>query len=341
MSTMSSFRGRRPVCRGVALRAGRRQGAVLLTVLLVLSAAGIMSFAAILAARDAVGTTDQRLAALEARWRAEGCAARAMAIVDAAVRASESEGVRSRWSSLDQVMDEAAASVHPHGCSFHVRAAGTGIDINQADRSTLGRLFRALGAPGAQADSMTEALLEWRDADRTSGAARGWYVSRGRVPPRHGPLADARELRMVRGFDALPAGLDSLLMESVEPGGPRLSLTHATPAALAALPGFGPEAVRRVLELRSSRQAHVREGGRTGVELVALRDMLSTQARGELAIHMPELARRTTAEPEGWRLLAIAEVPASAGSRHVRVGMELHLVRSGSGVAVTRSAVVR
>ena len=92
---------------------------------------------------------------------------------------------------------------------------------------------------------MVDALLDWRDPDdapRRFGAERDWYVARGLFPPRNGPLADVRELRRVRGFDAITVP-DSVLIAvfTVEPG--RLVTARADPRVLASVTGKQPPEV--------------------------------------------------------------------------------------------------
>ena len=80
--------------------------------------------------------------------------------------------------------------------------SGDGINpdvrINPNLGDSLG-LIRVLGDVGAVAS-----LLDWIDEDdhpREAGAESEWYRHRGRRLPRNGPLANARELIHVRGFE--------------------------------------------------------------------------------------------------------------------------------------------
>lgn len=321
-----------------------RRGAVLLTVLWVLVAASVLSLAALLAAREALGTADNRLAAMRALWHAEGCAARARAEVDAAVRAFTQGDARSPWSSIDRLLADAALLRDVRQCQVVARAAGTGADVNELDAAAIGRVLRWLGVPDLRADSMTDALLDWRDADQTArplGAERAWYELSRRMPPRDGPLADVRELRHVRGFEALPNAVDSALEAAFEVGGARLSLAHASPAALASLPGFGPEAVARVLDLRKTHAFDGTPGREGGLDLVVLSDALTTPARIALAVHATEVASRITVVPDAWHLVALATASQPGRGPAVTVGVELRLVRVGAGTAVTRTTVIR
>jgi hypothetical protein len=126
-------------------------------------------------------------------------------------------------------------------------------------------------------------------------------------------------VRRVRGFDRV-AGLDTLLGVETE----RVPLDQAALPVLAALPGFGDEAVNRAAELRA-------RGVGVG-DVIAFAGQLSPNAREMLLSRYADLAARTTVDPDAWILTSIA----TGGSPAVRAAVELRLVRSG-----TRAAIVR
>ncbi|HEX2210521.1 MAG TPA: hypothetical protein VHG93_22770, partial [Longimicrobium sp.] len=225
-----------------------RAGFALLSVLWVLVGVAALALAANLAAREAVASARNRAELGAAAWRAEACLERARAAMDEALYEGRHEAPGATvWGRMDEVV---AGSPYLAGmdCAVEVRAAGAALDVNAADEGTLRRLFAVLGASPAGADSLADALADWRDEDdapRPSGAEAEWYRAARRPLPRNGPFADAREVLRVRGFDALP-GIDTIL--SAEPG--RVPLSHAAPAVVAALPGMGTEAAARLAELR-------------------------------------------------------------------------------------------
>jgi type II secretory pathway component PulK len=203
-----------------------------------------------------------------------------------------------------------------------LRAAGSRLNVNSVDDVALAALFAHLRVPRREADSLVDALLDWRDRDdapRPNGAERAWYLAHALTPPRNGALADAREVRRVRGFDRV-AGLDTLLGVETE----RVPLDQAALPVLAALPGFGDEAVNRAAELRA-------RGVGVG-DVIAFAGQLSPNAREMLLSRYADLAARTTVDPDAWILTSIA----TGGSPAVRAAVELRLVRSG-----TRAAIVR
>jgi len=304
-----------------------RRGFVLLAVLWVMVGVSALGFALALVARRAAGTAHNRRAAAAAQWLAEDCANRAEAAIGDALthRGADStasaEVVRISWAALDTAV-EVSPLMREAPCAVALRPAGTTIDLNTADDGLLRRPFVALGYPPAVADSLADAILDWRDADdvpRPSGAEAAWYVARRRASPRNGPFADVRELRRVRGFESR-SGLDSLL--GVEPG--RIVLDRAPLAVVAALPGFTNEAVSRVADHRA--------GGTPVADLLSLGAELSPEGRAALLAYYPDLVRLTTSEPDAWVLTA----RGTAGAPGVTFVLELRLVRAGDRAAVVR-----
>jgi general secretion pathway protein K len=290
-------------------------GFALLAVLWVVVALGALGLAARLAARESVATTQNRIALAHARWDAEGCIERARLLIDRALREASAEGPSGpTWLTLPERIHAAPLL---GDCAVELRAVGTRLDANAADRSTLLRLFRAAGCMEAQADSLADALLDWRDDDdrpRQFGSEGPDSDDRG---PRNGPFAAAAEILQVRGMTAL-SGIDTLL--DVEPG--RVSLNHAPRAVLASLPGMSEEAAARILESRA--------GGEWVADPAALEARLSTDARQELQRGFTALSVAAAVEPDAWLLFGRAET----GGRVAVV--ELRLVRAGGRASVAR-----
>lgn len=315
----------------------RRAGVALIAVLWVIVGAGVIATAASLAAREALAGARNRTALMRAQWRAEECLERVRATLadSLAAGAHDPAAAGHVWRSLDRVI--ATTPLPPDvACRVEARAAGAALDVNMADGATLRSLFTTLGESADRADSLADALLDWRDGDelpRPRGAERGWYLAHGRFPPRDGPLAGARELGRVRGLGAadgpdapdapdagrLP-GLDTLL--AVEPG--RIPLGRAPLAVLAALPGMTRESVARVADLRA-------RGDEIG-DLVTFAGLLSPGAREALLASYPELVRLTTAEPDAW----IVEAAGFDGEPRVGFVVEVRLVRAGARAAMVR-----
>ena len=297
-----------------------RDGFALLAVLWVLMAVSALALMAQLAARESVAAARNRAELTRAAWLAEGCSERARAAVSAVLRAARMEGPSGEsWNRIPQSVAESPLA---EGCEITIRAAGAAIDANTADAETLQRLFQAMGASPETADSLRDALLDWRDPDqdpRPFGAEAAAYLRDGRSPPRDGPFADPAELRRVRGFQRF-AGVDSLL--GVEPA--RIPLGQAPLPVLAALPGFTPQAVARVAELRLR--------GEAVPDAVVLGGSLPEGPRTELMRRAQELALLTTSVPEAWMVTSRARI----GTPPVTAAIEVRLVRAGDRAAVVR-----
>ena len=293
-----------------------RRGFALLAVLWVLI--GVATLGILLAAtgRDALGTAANRARRTRARWVAEGCIARANGSV-----ASTLDGAAitdSVWDRLDRMV---SASPLVAGCELALSPVGLTLDVNSANATQLHRLAVATGMRAAAADSLAEAILDWRDLDdepRPFGAERGWYAESGRAPPRNGPIASPGELAAVRGIDSL-AGADSLL--GTEPG--RILLTRAPIPVLATLPGFGPEVLTVIAQRRASGDA---------VTLPALAASVSEAAGRELMAAQPELVSLIATVPDAW--VVTATVRDARGESLAR--LDLRVVRSGNRLAVLR-----
>lgn len=297
------------------------RGFALLAVLWALAGVVVTGAVAATSGRAALAAARNRVALVRAGWLAEGCVERALAVIGVAAALREPSG-GVPWSDLDQTTRN---QPWPADCRLDVIPAGQVLDANAATREQLVRLFDAVRLLPAQADSLADALLDWRDADslsRPHGAERKWYRDRSRFPPRDGPLADAREIRRVRGFDLLPE-LDSLLGI----GDRRVALHHARLPVLASLPGFGHEALALAADLR-------RQGIRTG-DLISFASGLAVPAREALLARAGELATLLTPEPEAWIITARGR----AGNPALEAVMEVRLVRSGPGVVVVRRRV--
>ena len=295
------------------------RGFVLLAVLWVLVGCAALGLAATFAAREAMAASRNRAGATAATWIAEGCLARARAEIDGILAAQMQGDGTLGWERLDQAVARIASAA---GCALEAEPAGARLDANAVDRDVLRQLLVGAGFGATRADSMSDALLDWRDADdepRALGAERTWYRSRRRTGASNAPISDVREIRLIRGFED-PAGLVGLL--GVEPGA--LSLNHAPAQALAALPGFGPELVRAVLEKRR-RGEWIRD-------VAELQGAVSPAAAAALRASLPELSQLVTCTPEAWVVRGRAPIAGTDASETV----EVRLARAGARAAVVR-----
>ncbi|HXB23556.1 MAG TPA: hypothetical protein VNV25_02380 [Gemmatimonadaceae bacterium] len=290
-----------------------RRGFALLAALWVTTALSAMALAGLLVARDVVRGSQNRVALMRGRWRAEDCFERSRIAIDDALNGRIPGG---SWENLDQVVAVAPA-VTAAACDVTLRPSDIAVNVNAADADQLLMVLKAIGIGEPTADSMVDALLDWRDADdipRPMGAERDWYQANGRFVPRNGPLADVRELKRVRGFEMIP---DSILdaVFTVEPG--RIIWNRAPLIVLASLPGVGEEAMARIIERRSRD---------IPIDLFSLAGGLSPTAQQMLAARFGELQQLTTDRPDAWILTA----------RGGGYAFEVRLASAGSRAAIVR-----
>lgn len=279
-----------------------RRGFALITALWAVAVLGLLVGVSLRLAGVGAATTRNRVALTRGSWAREACleillsryrAEPAIRLVDTV------ELGRGTW------------------CRAELEDSGARLDLNGASAEAL----RILTGN----DSLTGALLDWRDADdipRPLGAEVDWYLNEGRRPPRNGPLRDVSELRYVRGFDDSTAARLAGLLSTV--GTKRLNLNSAPPSLLAALPGLGPEVIDVIARRRS---AGHRVGG-----IDQLGALLSPAGRESLLAHYEELAGLVVTEPERYTAVLEGGVRGSASvARAV-----LTLVPNGTRLAVTR-----
>lgn len=308
----------------VTTAAGQRGGFALLVVLWVVVGIAALGFTIASASREAIGAARNRIDVTKAAWFAEGCIERARVAINEALTAhrgvSERESM-TPWARLDVTVSQSAVLAGT-GCDVSMRAAGTALDVNRAGRSSLLGLLGAFGIGAARADSLVDALLDWRDDDdrpRPFGAERDWYHARGRMEPRNRRFGNAREVAMVRGFDELPEVVDALTVDSF-----RVALSHAPPTVLLSLPGVTSELVGQITERR-------RRGLHVG-DLTEYVDRLSRGAREALMANIDELVPATVPEPEAWIITSKGRI----GSPPVVSVVEILIVRSEDGAAIVR-----
>jgi type II secretory pathway component PulK len=288
--------------------------------------ASVAALASQLIARTGIVSAQNRIDLYRAAWHAESCLAQARTAIDASLEGYTFAGREpDPWLSIDSVVANVPL-IDSQACTVVAIPSGLRVDVNEIEGEQLRELLLQHGVAGPGADSLVDALLDWRDSDdvaRPLGAESGWYDTEG-IKPRNGRLADIRELSSVRGFHEI-SGLDSVL--GVETG--RVSLQHASARVLACLPGFTPE----VIELVLVRRTH---GARIG-SLDQLLMALSPAARDSLSNHLSELNRLTTTSPDFWTLNALG---ASSDSRISTIS-ETRFVRAPNRAAIVQQKSTR
>jgi general secretion pathway protein K len=131
---------------------------------------------------------------------------------------------------------------------------GGKVDLNEAPLPLLAGLFRSAGAADGEAAALADAVADWRDRDaerRPLGAENEDYRRAGAgYDAKDAPFETTAELAAVRGVTAaLMDRLHGLI--TVRSHAPGIDPTVAPAAALAAVPGYGPELAREYVELRA------------------------------------------------------------------------------------------
>jgi type II secretory pathway component PulK len=294
-----------------------RDGFALLAVLWMLGGGALLGALLVASTREAQRVAINRVALARARWLAEGCVERARAAVDEAV--GELAIDDSAWARLDRIVRTSPVT---RGCDVAATPVGITLDVNWADDVTLRRFFAGVGLTSEAADSLTAAILDWRDADddsRTSGAESRWYERAGRVPPRNADFATAEELQSVRGLDRWPEIARMLGVER-----DRILLSHAPPPVLATLPGLSPAALAEIERRRMS--------GDSVIDVLRLAASLDSAGRARLLANLSALNELATALPDAWLLVG----RATSGAPPLSARLELRVVRSGRRLAILR-----
>jgi general secretion pathway protein K len=187
------------------------------------------------------------------------------------------------------------------GARFQVVAVdlNSRLDVNRADEAALERLLLAAGLPLDRATALTDAVLDWIDADdlrRARGAEAAEYARSGLAAgPRNGPVPSLAELLAVRGMT--PEILFGIARWLTTRGTGRINLNTAPGEVLASLPGFEPDVVAIVLGRRR------REPIRSISEIAADPRLAGGPMRFQ-GVAFP-LIRMTTAHSEGIELRAV------------------------------------
>jgi len=302
----------------------QRRGFVVLTILWIITIAAIVATGAALAGRHAVLEGAARVALERGRWEALGCERRVVAAIDVALASAPTlDDATKLWRILPSAV---LGSPLVARCDVSLEAAGTRLDVNDASEEMVVNLLDAIGLE-SDAPQLADALEDWIDPDDDalpSGAEREWYQAAGRIVPRNGPLADVREMRRVRGFDAMRR-LDSVF--ATEPG--RVSLATAPVSVLMAVPGITRETAEQIVAMQQ-----------LGTPLGDLRAVLGTVSRASAAAleaRYADAARATTPDADAW----VVRVRAARGAPRVAVTLDWRLIRTGRRclVVATRSAI--
>ena len=298
----------------------------MITVLWVMTVGSIIAVAASLSGRTTFNGARNRVQSERALWTALGCARHMQAMIDDLLHGAPTlDGSALIWRTLDR-QTRAAAPPIDSACRVELEAAGTKLDVNAASGEMLTTLLRGLGESDGSAMALAAALEDWRDTDNVAvpaGAERDWYHAAQRVEPRNAPLADIRELGLVRGFEDL-SRFDSVL--TTEPG--RVSLATAPITVLLAVPGFTRETAELIATLH--------DAGTPLRDPASIIGQLSTESVDAMIAHYPEITRLTTADPDAW----IVTTSVSNGVPATTDVLRWRLARAGRRCVVVRTVTL-
>lgn len=279
-----------------------RRGFALLTVLWAIAILGLLVGGSLRLAELGGATSRNRIALARAGWAREACL----------------EILLSRYAQ-NEVIGQVDTVDLGRGtwCRASVEGVGARLNLNLATSEALRHL---LGE-----ESLVDALLDWRDSDdvpRPFGAEADWYETAGKRPPRNGPLADAMELRLVKGFE--PVFVSRLELLLTVRGNGKLNLNSAPPVLLATLPGLGPEAIS-VLASR-------RLAGQRIQNLDQLAALVSPAGRSTMLLHYEELSRLSATDDGEFTAVVEGGVRGAVPTSRATIT----LVPNGPRLAVTR-----
>ncbi|HEV7367819.1 hypothetical protein [Arenibaculum sp.] len=252
--------------RGSGAIPGRQRGIALLSVLWALALLSTLAGGLVAEARTDARIARNAVEAARARALAEAGVARAIL----ALATSIQSGMISRPDGSPAIYAFADGEVQ-----VSVRDEGGKIDLNLAPREALQGLFLSLGIDRASSESLTDAILDWRDGDtlrRPAGAEDEDYRRAGVASgAKDASFIAVEELARVLGMaPEVYARLEPLV--TVHSRMIRVNPDTAPPEVLAAVAGTasaGPATASYTIKTLSvTALAHTDQGGRYGIEAI-------------------------------------------------------------------------
>jgi general secretion pathway protein K len=282
-----------------------RRGFALITVLWVLT------ILAVLAVEFAATARTTRIAAanartdVRARWAARAGFARLTELLDRKLaRNLAGYDLAARGDTALPAIEYELDGATVRAVALDARAR---VNVNRADAATLVRLFALAGLPSSTADSLADAVLDWRDRDdfrRPRGAeAPDYRTRRPPVVPRNAPFAELSELRAVWGMS--PERYAQLSPYLGVAGDGRIGVNSASIVVLQTLPGIDEAGAQAIVARRT--RAPFRG-------IFDLLPALPQPARSRVQANLGPAADRMAFAPRDLELRVVAVV-ASGGSR--------------------------
>lgn len=279
------------------MRRRARRGFALIAVLWVIAVLAVLAVEVQVGARFGRDAAYNLRGVTRARWAARAGLARAMEVLDRRVAANVA-GI-DLAANGESVLP--AFQLDLDGTMVHVVIldARARIHLNRAGEVELHRFLAAIGLPTAAADSLADALLDWRDGDgarRPRGAELEEYrAARSPSRPKDAPFDAVEELRSVRGLTA--DRLRLVTRFATVTGDGRVNVNSASIPVLRSLPGVG------LAEAQAIARRRYRAPIRNVFELV---ESVPTDSRRRLQAGMGALQQRVSFAPRDLEVVVTA-----------------------------------
>lgn len=311
------------------MRAARgRRGVVLLAVLWVLAVLALLAVEFAAAARTTRAAAANTRAEARVRWGARAGLARARELLDRTIAGN--------FAGYDLAARGDSALPMPSfdldGVTVRVAAldARARIQLNRADAAVLSRLFDAAGLASSAADSLADAILDWRDGDafrRPRGAEAAEYrAARRAVAPKDAPFEAVEELRAVYGMS--PARYAAIARYLTVAGDGRVSVNSAPVPVLLTVPGIDEAGAAAIVRRRA--RAPVR-----GIFDLLL--ALPEPSRSRVQERMAAVVDRIAFSPRALEIRSVATVPGTP----IRAETRAVVLLSGASAVSVRQVVER
>ena len=159
-------------------------------------------------------------------------------------------------SSPDNVLASAIAG-EDGDAAYEVRVESESgkVDVNLVNEEVLLEILKKGGLPEEEAESVRDAILDWRDGDdvaRPRGAERAEYAQMPEpVTPRNGKIRSVEELRYVKGVTREFRRAFLSRVFTAHGNSPNVNFLRAPEIVLRSLPGVSAEAAERIVAGRA------------------------------------------------------------------------------------------
>lgn len=286
-----------------------RRGFALITVLWVLSVLAVLAAEFGAAARTTRVAAGNARTDVRARWAARAGFARMTELLDRKVaRNLAGYDLAARGDTALPAIEYELDGATVRAIALDARAR---VNVNRADARTLARVSELAGIPAAVADSLADAILDWRDPDdfrRPRGAEAAEYRTR-RPPelPGNAPFADLEELRAVWGMSAERYARVTRYLTVAGDG--RIGVNSASVLVLQTLPGMDEAGALAI----AARRARAPFRG-----IFDLLPALPQPARSHVQANLAVAVDRMAFAPRELELRVTAVIPSGGGRAEVR-----------------------